>query len=260
MRTHFCGALLLLLMTCPVFSQVRLHILKLQPKEVYEFRGTDIVSVDTLILLDSSRIILNTSKVDNFLYAKKMKVGKGVRIIGRGANGIPGMAGTPGLSGNGPCRDGLDGQQGSIGGDGNNAVNLLLYVTDLKITGNLTVNLTGGDGGDGGKGGMGGGGSAGTRVCAGGSGGAGGPGSAGGNGGNGGNLTITSPYGADLRPQIGDKIIVKSFGGFAGQGGLGGVGGQKGLGNQKDGITGKNGQPGIAGKAGKPGGIFFERK
>jgi hypothetical protein len=242
------------------FSQVRLGTLKLRSKEVYEFQGTDIVVVDTLIMLDSSRVILNPSKANNYFHIKKMRVGKGAVISGRGANGTKGKTGVVGTYAGGPCRDGGDGQQGTPGGTGNDAVNLYLYVTELDIAGNLTIDLTGGDGGEGGKGGMGGGGSAGTRVCAGGSGGLGGPGSGGGNGGNGGTLTITSPYGADLRPRIGDQIIVKSFGGFAGQGGLGGQGGQKGLGRLKDGTTGKNGQPGTAGKAGKPGSIFFERK
>jgi hypothetical protein len=241
-------------------AQIRLGKLTVRHKEVYEIRGTDIMVVDTLVLLDSARILLNTSKKDNFIHAKRIIAGKGSAIDGRGSRGIAGKNGVNGLSSGGPCRDGSDGQPGTPGNPGKDAVNLFLYVDDLRISGTLIIDLAGGDGGEGGKGGSGGSGDRGTRVCPGGTGGNGGKGAVGGNGGNGGNVTITSRYGTDLRSWVGEKIITRLYGGFAGQAGDGGPGGDRGLGPDKEGNQGKKGIAGLEGVAGKPGGIFFERK
>jgi len=234
--------------------------LTVKHKEVYEIRGTDILVVDTLILRDSARLVLNPLKKDNFIHAKKIIAGKGSVIDGKGRTGLRGKVGIHGFSSGGPCRDGTDGQPGSPGDNGRDGVNLLLYVDELIIEGSLIIDLAGGDGGDGGKGGAGGDGNRGTKLCAGGNGGAGGPGAAGGNGGRAGNLTFTSKYGTDLRSWMGQRIIVRSYGGFAGQGGDGGLGGQRGLGPNKEGDQGKKGLPGTEGTLGKPGGVFFERK
>jgi hypothetical protein len=241
-------------------GQVRLNTLRLGSKEVYELRNTDVMVADTLVLGDSARVILNVLKPDNFIHLKKLVVGRGSAIIGRGIPGIPGAIGLSNTTAGGPCRDGSTGQPGLAGTSGADAINLFLYVDELVIKGSLLIDLAGGDGGDGGKGGRGSDGNAGTRLCQGGNGGDGGEGGPGGNGGQGGNFTINSKYGADLRKIVGDKIIVRSFGGFGGIGGEGGLGGMCGLGPSKDGDQGKKGQAGLTGTAGKPGGVFYVQK
>src|SRR5262245_57027225 len=64
--SYFCQMLricaLVLAGLIPVFAsgQVRLRKLTIGPKEVYELQGSDIIVVDTLVMMDSSRLILNT--------------------------------------------------------------------------------------------------------------------------------------------------------------------------------------------------------
>jgi hypothetical protein len=241
-------------------AQIRLNTLLIGHNEVYELQGSDIIVVDTLILRDSARLILNSSKKDNFIHARKMIVGKGGLIDGKGKHGDPGKMGVNGETPNGPCKDATDGQLGTPGTAGNVGVNLFLYVKELQINGRLIIDLAGGDGGDGGKGGTGGDGNPGTRLCQGGNGGNGGNGGAGGNGGNAGRLMISSGYGSDLRSLMGEKIIIRLYGGFAGLGGEGGTRGEPGLSSSKDGDHGKKGLPGPAGLPGKPGAVLFERK
>jgi hypothetical protein len=260
MKRNILSIVLFLFIFSQGFSQIRLTHLVIKSKEVYQLQGTDILVVDSLVLEDSAKIILNLTKKDNFLHVKKLVSGRGSIIVGRGIPGIPGKTGITGLSNGGPCRSGNDGQPGMPGIAGKDAVNLLLYADELIIKGTLIIDLSGGDGGEGGKGGLGGDGNSGTKLCQGGSGGDGGNGGAGGNGGNSGNLTVISRYGTDLRSWMGEKIIVRSFAGFAGQGGDGGLGGERGLSTSKDGEQGKKGKSGTAGVGGKPGGIFFERK
>lgn len=235
-------------------------MLTVEGHEVYELQGTDILVVDTLVLLDSARIMLNTSKKENFIHAKKIVVGKACSIDGKGKNGVPGTMGSSDLTPTGPCRDGTPGKPGTPGTPGKDAVSLFLYFDELIIRGNLRIDLAGGDGGDGGKGGTGSDGNPGTKLCQGGNGGNGGNGAAGGNGGQAGNLTFTSKYGTDLRSWMGEKIIARSYGGFAGIGGEGGLGGQRGLSTSRDGDQGRKGLAGPDGVPGKPGAIFFERK
>jgi hypothetical protein len=241
-------------------AQIRLTTLTVGPNEVFELQNTDVMVVDTLILHDSSRIILNTLKKDNFIHLKKLIVGRGGAIVGKGAPGIPGTVGLSIATPGGPCRDGTMGQPGTTGTAGSNGVNLFLYLDELLIKGTLVIDLAGGDGGDGGKGGKGGDGNTGARLCQGGNGGEGGAGAGGGRGGQGGNLTITSVYGTNLRNKMGEKIIVRSYGGFGGIGGEGGMGGQCGLSPSKDGDPGRKGQAGLPGKPGKPGSIFYVLK
>ncbi len=241
-------------------AQIRLNTLTIGPNEVFELQNTDVMVVDTLILRDSSRVVLNALKKDNFIHLKKLIVGWGSAIVGKGTPGIPGATGPSAVTAGGPCRDGTAGLPGTPGTAGSSGVNLFLYIDELLIKGNLVVDLAGGDGGDGGKGGNGGDGNTGTRLCQGGNGGDGGAGAAGGRGGQGGSLTITSIYGANLRNSMGEKIIVRSYGGFGGIGGEGGMGGQCGLSPSRDGDQGRKGQTGLQGKAGKSGGIFYVQK
>ncbi len=227
--------------------------LVLDQKEAYPILGTDILVVDTLIMRDSSALILNPMKNDNFIHARITSFGKGCQIIGRGKNGGMGKHGARGLSQSAPCRNGFSGKDGSLGERGNDATNLSLYLTVLNIHGSLTIDLNGGDGGSGGKGGQGGDGGSGTRVCAAGNGGDGGNGAIGGDGGNGGALSINCKQCPDLHLLIGEKIIIKNYGGFGGVGGDGGSGGQAGLGPVRDGKNGKRGIEGVRAVQGKTG-------
>jgi len=165
MVCRLLAVVLLVLIIQESSAQIRMNTLRLQRKEVFEIQGSDIMVIDTLILGDSSKIILNKSLADNYIHAKKMVVGRGAAIDGRGKSGAAGKPGPRGLYAGSPCRDGSDGQAGTAGEHATNAVNLFLYVTELAINGTLIIDLTGGDGGEGGKGGIGGDGSAGTRLC-----------------------------------------------------------------------------------------------
>lgn len=237
--------------------------LMLSAKENYEIKASDIIVVDTLIMRDSSRIILNSSKADNFIHAKVAKIGKGCQIIGKGANGVDGQPGLNGYTAEGPCKNGIPGTNGKPGSSAKNGVNLSLYFNKLTIASRLVIDLSGGNGGDGGKGGIGGGGSPGTRLCQGGDGGKGGDGARGGNGGNGGNLLISCKECPNLRTWLGELLYVRTYGGNAGLGGDGGYGGLAGLvssGNtSEDGQQGEKGKMGESGESGKNGAITFEQ-
>jgi len=250
---------LFVILSASGFSQIRMTTLSLKQKEVFEIQGTDILVVDTLIMRDSSSIVLNSSKKDNFIHAKTTIIGIGCKITGKGSSGRIGKIGKKGLSLSAPCRSGTDGDNGTDGTSGRDGVNLSLYLTNLKVNGTLTIDISGGDGGDGGQGGPGGDGSQGTKVCQGGDGGNGGSGGNGGNGGKSGALTINCKQCPDLHLWMGERLIIINFGGFAGLGGDGGLEGQRGLSSLKDGAQGKRGSTGKDGEAGKPGAISFER-
>jgi hypothetical protein len=247
------------ILTLSVSAQIRLDRLELKPRQEYKILGSDILVVDTLIMRDSSRIILNKDKKENIINAKILIVGKGCMIIGRGVNGEAGKQGTPGIRQSAPCRNGGDGMEGSNGSLGTDGLNLSLYANNMKITGSLIIDLNGGDGGRGGNGGKGGDGGSGTRVCRGGNGGKGGDGGKGNNGLNGGSLLINCKACFDLHQIQGEKLIIRNYGGYAGLGGVGGLGGQAGLGPLQDGRNGVRGLQGYDGKAGKLGTIKFEK-
>ena len=253
--------LLALLIAIPALGQVRLHTLIVKPKEVYELKGTDILVVDTLILMDSSTLMLNKLKTENFIHAKKLVLHKGSLIDGKGIHGIPGRGGRPGPSSTAPCSNGGSGLQGTEGTNGGHGISLFLSFQDIVIHGIATIDVSGGDAGDGGKGGIGGGGGTGTRLCAGGNGGIGGPGSNGGHGGDAGTLTFQAKQIPELRSMLGDRILVRNYGGNPGVGGEGGGGGYAGLNAAgKSSLDGKSGRKGVRGKdghAGKTGAIKF---
>jgi hypothetical protein len=245
------------------FGQLRMSKLEIPKGDTFVIRNTDIIVVDTLVLGDSSAIQLNREKADNYIHAKVFMAGKDSRIIGHGARGVYGKDGATGATPDGPCMDGTAGRNGTNGTSGENGTNLFLYLSSITIRGTLTIELNGGDGADAGNGGLGGGGSPGTRVCVGGSGGPGGNGGNGGDGGNGGALTISCKDCPDLRSWLGNKLIVRSYPGYAGIGGQGGSGGPAGLGSggdtSKDGRIGPRGKKGAYGIPGKQGTINFER-
>ena len=246
-----------------VFGQLRMTKLEIPKGDTFVIRNTDIIVVDTLILGDSAAIQLNREQANNYIHAKVFSAGRHSRIIGHGARGVYGKDGKAGTTIDGPCLDGTAGRNGSNGTRGENGTNLFLYLSSMTIRGSLTIELNGGDGADAGNGGMGGGGSPGTRVCMGGTGGPGGNGGVGGNGGDGGALTISCTDCPDLRAWLGNKLVVRSYGGYAGVGGQGGSGGPAGLGSggdtTKDGKIGPRGKKGAYGTPGKQGAVNFER-
>jgi hypothetical protein len=235
------------------WAQIRLNKLVIESNEKYQILGTDIIVVDTLVMYDSSSIILNSSKQDNFVHAKIASFGNGCMIFGHGINGTSGKQGENGLTQSAPCRNGSAGKDGLSGERGKDAINLSLYLTVMKINGSLIIDLNGGDGGNGGIGGRGGDGGSGTRVCPAGDGGNGGNGGDSGDGGNGGAFSINCKLCPDLHLLLGEKLMIKNYGGFGGVGGDGGSGGQKGLGPVRDGKNGLRGTEGKHAAQGKTG-------
>ena len=240
------------------FAQIRYERLEVKAKQSFTITGSDILVVDTLIMRDSARIILNPAIRENIINAKVAIIGKGCIIFGKGAAGEQGKVGIIGIRESAPCRNGGNGSDGLNGNVGKDGLNLSLYLGTLKIKGSLIVDLNGGDGGDGGRGGRGGDGGSGTRVCRGGNGGDGGNGGNGSTGGSGGNATIICKTCSDLHLLNGHQLLIKTYGGFAGTGGEGGSGGQSGLGPTQDGRNGKRGIAGSNGVVGKTGIISFE--
>lgn len=263
---YFCcmnkwvGILLLTLVAAQAIGQIRLDRLEIKARQSYIIEESDVLVVDTLIMRDSSRLVLNKNKKENIINVKLLIANHGTRIVGHGANGEAGQAGANGQRQNAPCQVGGIAGEGATGGNGADGLNLSLYVNQLVITGSLFIDLNGGNGAPGGKGGRGGDGGGGTRVCRGGNGGAGGKGGNGGNGGKGGNLNMRCTQCQDLHLLQGHQFIINNYGGFAGVGANGGNGGLAGLGPSQEGRNGKKGLPGANGVAGKQGTVSFEKK
>lgn len=253
--------LLFLLFPLMLPGQVRLSKLTVSMKKSYEITSSYLLDVDTLVMEDSSRIILNHNKRENFIRIKVVIIGNYCTIVGHGMNGTMGKNGAFGRTYSGPCRDGSTGKDGTDGQDGQPGVNLFLYLDKIIVNGILVLDLAGGNGGDGGNGGEGGGGSPGTLHCDGGDGGRGGNAGSGGDGGQGGSLNFGGLDMESMRLMLGTQIIVNTLGGDFGYGGLPGNGGSAGLGPaKKDGRAGKNGSNGERGKPGVNGGIQFEQQ
>jgi len=243
-----------------LMGQIRVSKLVLKPKEVYDLGQSDILVADTLIMMDSSRLILNHLKQDNFIRTQVAIFGNACIIDGAGINGKPGRKGRDGETPIGPCKNGTNGRAGSRGLDGVHAVNLYLYFNKLTIKGKIFINLTGGHGGNGGGGGHGGGGSPGTVHCNGGNGGNGADGALGGNGGDGGTLTLNCITCPAVDGLIGTKIQLSNGGGTFGFGGISGYDGPPGLGpSRRNGVSGIRGFDGANGKSGNKGGLKFEK-
>src|SRR5579859_1853232 len=85
------------------WCQIRLNKLVLEPNEKYQISSGDILVVDTLIMQDSSFIILNDKRSDNFIHAQIASIGRGCVILGLGINGLSGKAGDNGLTQSAPC-------------------------------------------------------------------------------------------------------------------------------------------------------------
>ena len=81
------------------FAQVRVDKLVLKPGELFELdHQSDILVTDTLIMMDSSMIILNELKRENFIRTKVAIIGNDCKIIGVGIHGQPGRSGRPGVT------------------------------------------------------------------------------------------------------------------------------------------------------------------
>jgi hypothetical protein len=259
--TRFIVFLILVCSTGSLLAQVRVGRLVIRPNETYDLGQSDILVADTLIMMDSSRLLLNKLKRDNFIRAKVVVFGNHCIIDGRGVNGQPGRNGRPGTTPAGPCLAGSLGRNGGKGLDGTPGINLFLYLESVTIKGKLIIDLSGGNGGKGGDGGNGGGGSPGTVHCTGGDGANGGNAGPGGNGADGGTLTLSSTKNPKIQEWVGNKILVRNGGGNAGRSGRPGYHGSAGLGpskrNGKDGLPGLDSTGGIAGITGK---VNFESK
>jgi hypothetical protein len=254
---------LCVLVAIPLFGlgQIRINKLLIKQKEIFEFGLSDIIVADTLVMMDSSKILLNGLKTENYLRAKVAIIGKNCWISGKGINGHDGYNGSKGKTLNGPCQPGGAARNGARGLDGGHGINLFLYLDEIIVNGSLIIDLSGGNAGDGGEGGEGGGGSPGTVHCNGGNGGKGGDGGAGGDGGRGGNLTFVGTDHEAVRMMLGSQIIVNTIGGNRGYGGLPGIGGAPGLGpSKRHGKPGLNGTPGARGRSGDNGVIQFEQQ
>jgi len=232
-------------------------------KEKYELKG-DILVLDTLIMLDSSSIILSKLNTENFIHAKVAIFNRGSMIEGKGVHGIPGRNGKPDVTAQSPFTNGGAGNPGINGTHGGKGSNLFFYVSELIFKGPVIIDVSGGDAGDGGVGGGGGGGGRGVHPCVGGNGGQGGSGGLGGNGGNAGNVTFVSLRIQEIRSALGGNIVIRNYGGSLGLGGLGGTLGFAGLstqGNPKmDGKPGRKGVKGKDGIQGNTGSINFQEK
>jgi hypothetical protein len=240
-------------------AQVRISKLIIPANETFELNESDIIVTDTLIMMDSSRIKLNSLRPENFIRAKVAIFGQHCIISGRGINGKRGRNGNPGITPTAPCLDGTNGRNGSRGLDGIQGVNLFLYLDKIVIKGNLICDLSAGNGGNGGNGGEGGSGGPGTKQCYGGNGGNGGSGGGGANGGLGGTLIVGGGATEIVKSLLGNFFVVKQKGGSFGYGGISGYGGAAGLSSSgKNGKAGFSGNDGPYGKPGNNGTVKFE--
>jgi hypothetical protein len=258
--TRVLIVLFLLTVNCASFAQIRVSKLVIESKDTFSLENSDILVADTLIMKDSSTLVLNKLKRENYIRAQVVVIGDHCTIDGRGIDGTEGKAGASGTTPFGPCSNGTTGRNGGKGLDGTPGINLFLYIEDVKLTGKLVIDLSGGNGGRGGNGGSGGGGSPGTVHCYGGDGGNGGNAGQGGNGADGGTLTLSSKKNPHIQNYIGSRINVYTHGGLPGEQGKVGSRGPAGLGPSRK--NGKNGEPGLEapdGFAGINGKVNFEK-
>ncbi len=246
---RIAGILGLVFVVSSGHAQIHVSKLIIKANQKYTFDESDIIVADTLIMEDSSAIMLNRLRKENYLHTKVALIGNYCTIDGSGIHGNPGRPGRSGDSPVGPCKSGTNGTHGGSGLDGTAGVNLFLYLEKVTMKGSLTIDLHGGDGGKGGKGGEGGSGTSGTVHCKAGDGGLGGNAGHGANGGNGGSLTIHCSE--NVKELLNKNLRTENYGGRFGKGGRGGYPGSAGLGpNRKN---GKQGMPGVEGTDGKVG-------
>jgi hypothetical protein len=259
MGKQYLFLFILLLSSIAGVSQIRVTKLVIKPHQIYEIGQSDILVADTLVMMDSSRLVLNQLKPENYIRAQIAIFGNNCVIEGKGIKGQDGRDGRNGDTPLGPCRDGGDARNGGRGLDGGTGVNLYLYFEELINKNKLIVDLTGGNGGNGGNGGIGGGGGPGTVHCKGGNAGNGGNGGDGGNGGRGGVLTISCTLCNDVRSLVSQHFIVRTGGGGFGYGGRAGYAGGPGISpTRNNGTKGAVGTDGTNGKSGEKGALNFD--
>src|ERR1044071_3248346 len=79
-------------------AQVRVSALVIKKNEIYKLNPSDIIVADTLIMMDSARIVLNPLKPENFIRANVAIIGNNCTIEGKGTNGAKGRNGSAGNS------------------------------------------------------------------------------------------------------------------------------------------------------------------
>ena len=223
------------------------------------------LSFSEIVLEDGAELLLSPELEIVAMYSRKLTIGSGVKIIGKGKDQPVGQSGSSGSHG-ARCSTGGQGSNGKHGSDGGAGVNVDIRSLDICFLGSaLKIDISGGRGGDGGNGGAGGkGGQASlNRNCPGGNGGRGGDGGNGGAGGKGGSVSITYNNARFNEDAIGRTqfertyINFRSVGGDPGAPGTVGQGGIRGDGKESD-IFGSldsepGGNPGAAGRAGSRG-------
>jgi hypothetical protein len=234
-------------------SQIKLTKLSLKPKETYKITDSDILVVDTLIMGDSSQLIISDQHKENFLHIKWLNVGKGCLIDGRGKIGLKGRIGRHGINAAKQCANGRAGQHGENGSAGADGKKITIYLNAFIFRGTLLIDTQGGDGGNGGNGGEGGNGGRKNKTCKGGYAGNGGNGGDGGTGGKGGDVTIVCEKGDYLRKVEGKQLLINVAGGSGGKGGRKGFAGLFGGDPLKDDKVGRNGVDGKKGLNGVKG-------
>jgi hypothetical protein len=179
--------------------------LKIEKGVRFQLTG-DTFLLDSLLMGDSSVLLLDVRHIACLIRANYFSAGNGVIIIGIGHDG---KRGNDGADASARALD-LPGKDGTSGTPG---MNLTLNFSNLDLQGLLVIELYGGRGGDGGRGG-----SiyqyaatnAAERPNQ-------GRGGSGGDGGNGGNLIFSCP--SDLENIVKDKIVINAQGGLGGKSG-----------------------------------------
>jgi hypothetical protein len=134
--------LIFMLMFCQsVFAQ---QTLRVNRGEIFQLTGRNF-SLDSLILADSSQLLLDDHFDLTLIRSDYVSIGKGCAIIGIGKPGAQGLSGA-----NSTSASYSDGRPGAAGFAG---ISLILNVRYLHLDGDFIINLTGGQGGDGGVGG-----------------------------------------------------------------------------------------------------------
>lgn len=179
--------------------------LKIEKGVRFQLTG-DTFLLDSLVMSDSSVLLLDTRHASCVIRANYFLSGRDVRIIGIGRDGKRGSDGAE------AAMRSLD-LPGKPGTSGTPGINLTLNFSDLALQGSLEIILYRGRGGDGGRGGSvyqhaat----SAAERPNV-------GLGGNGGDGGNGGNVIFGCP--SDLENRVRDKVVINAQGGIGGKSG-----------------------------------------
>ena len=142
LMSKWCVILSLTWLTVQGFGQIRLDKLEINTHQTYSMAGSNVLVVDTLIMRDSSCLMLHKEKSESIINVKVLIVNIGAKILGYGVDGKAGKVGSDGFRQGAPCRVGGNASEGAVGGNGSNGRNLSLYVNQLVITGSLTINFS----------------------------------------------------------------------------------------------------------------------